>query len=77
MNIVFIVSMIDPVNVLNREPFSAKLETKLRELDRDLMNALFSAKLEARPSEPLSDLKKGIVLVRLEARVTEPLRLLA
>jgi hypothetical protein len=43
--------MIDPANVLNRELFSARFETRLRELDRDLMKALFSAKLEDRPSE--------------------------
>ena len=61
MNIVFIVSMIDPVSVLNRELFSARLETRLRELDRDLMKALFSAKLEARPSESEIALAKPLI----------------
>jgi hypothetical protein len=69
--------MIDPVNVLNRELFSARLETKLRELDRDLMKALFSAKPEANPREAPSDLKKGTILAKLEERETEPLRLFA
>ena len=61
MNIVFIVSMIDPVNVLNRELFSARPETKLRELDRDLMKAPFSTKLEARLSESEIALAKPLI----------------
>lgn len=61
MNIIFIVSMIEPVSVLNRELFSTRLDTKLRELDRDLMKALFSAKLEARPSESVIALAKPLV----------------
>jgi hypothetical protein len=77
VNIVFIVSMIDPVNVLNRELLSARLETKLRELDRDLMKAPFSAKPETNPREAPSDLKKGTILAKLEERERVPLRLFA
>jgi hypothetical protein len=69
--------MIDPVSVRNREIFSARLETKLRELDRDLMKAPFSTKPEVNPREAPSDLKKGTILAKLEERETEPLRLFA
>ena len=75
VNIVFIVSMIEPANVLKNEFFSPRLEAGFNEPLSALKIESFSARVETSPKEALSDLAIGVDFAKLEARVRDPLRL--
>ena len=68
MNIIFIVSAIEPASVLKTELFVARLETMPREAARDLKIVFFSARLEARVRELVKLLSQEVFSERLETR---------
>jgi hypothetical protein len=71
VNIIFIVSVIEPVSVLKIEFFSARAEARLNDEVRDLERMFFSARFDNRFRAPLSPLRKDVRSVRPEARVND------
>ena len=76
MNIILIVSMIEPVRVLKTEFFSRRLETRPSVLLSDLKSEVCSARVEARVRVLLSDLKSEVCSAKPETAPSEALRVI-
>jgi len=72
VNIILIVSTIEPVSVLKTEFFSPRPEARVRALLRDLNIEFLSARLEVETSEPLRALMRPLVSDPTKPR--DPLR---
>ena len=76
MNIIFIVSAIEPVSVLRIEFFSVRVDASANEEVRDLESMSFFAKLDTRFRELLRPLNRELCPVGFEDRLSEPVAVL-
>lgn len=76
MNIIFIVSVIEPVSVLKIEFFSVRLEISENDEVRDLESMFFSARFDTRFRELLRPLNSESCGVRVEPSVNEAVTVL-
>jgi hypothetical protein len=71
VNIIFIVSVIEPVSILKIEFFSVKAEASVNDEIRDLESMFFFARFDTKFRELLKPLNREACSVRLEAKVNE------
>lgn len=76
MNIIFIVSAIEPLSVLRIEFFSVRVDANVNDEVRDLESMSFFAKLDTRFRELLRPLNRELRPVGFEDRLSEPVAVL-